>query len=301
MILAQEQWQRLQQEHQARVQPWIEPRLARRRLGQSHPIEDFLFDYYPYSPARLATWHPGHGIVLRGEVSQFRDRGDYLPVATVDDGVAVDTRRLSARSQRLDLVLRLLTATAGRPAMVNCFGLHEWAMVYRLDPHQVRHAGQPLRLSPAAIADAVEEVGLRCTHIDAFRFFTEQAKPRNAHLPTRATQPDLEQPGCLHAGMDLYKYAMWFQPYVGSTLVADCFAAARLARVLDMAASPYDLRAFGLEPIPVETAQGRREYVEQQRKLMQQVEPLRTRLVESLRTLRAGLPTSARSATTSTA
>lgn len=185
--------------------------------------------------------------------------------------------------------------------MVNCFGLHEWAMVYRLDPHQVRHAGQPLRLSPAAIADAVEEVGLRCTHIDAFRFFTEQAKPRNAHLPTRATQPDLEQPGCLHAGMDLYKYAMWFQPYVGSTLVADCFAAARLARVLDMAASPYDLRAFGLEPIPVETAQGRREYVEQQRKLMQQVEPLRTRLVESLRTLRAGLPTSARSATTSTA
>ena len=65
------------------------------------------------------------------------------------------------------------------------------------------------------------------------------------HEPTRATQPDLEQPGCLHAAMDLYKYAMWFQQFVGSDLVADCFEVARKARELDMRAAPYDLADLG--------------------------------------------------------
>jgi hypothetical protein len=44
---------------------------------------------------------------------------------------------------------------------------------------------------------------LRCSHFDAFRFFTPEAVPRNAGSPSRATQQDWEQPGCLHANMDL--------------------------------------------------------------------------------------------------
>ena len=99
--------------------------------------------------------------------------------------------------------------------------MHEWAMVYRLEPDQVRHSQQPLRLPIEDINNTVDDVGLRCTHLDAFRFFTDKAALRNNLLPTRANQPNLEQPGCLHANMDLFKYAMWFQPYVPGDLVLD--------------------------------------------------------------------------------
>lgn len=60
--------------------------------------------------------------------------------------------------------------------------------------------------------------------------------------------------------MDLYKYAMWFSPFIASELVADCFALARQARELDMRAAPYDLVELGYEPIHIETPEGRREY-----------------------------------------
>jgi hypothetical protein len=135
----------------------------------------------------------------------------------------------------------------------------------------------------------VESVGLRCTHIDAFRFFTPAAAPLNSLEPTRASQPDLEQPGCLHAAMDLYKLAGWFSPLVGSDLLMDCFENAARARRLDMQASPYDVSAFGLPAIRVETPEGRREYVAAQQDLMEATGPLRATLLGVLSDLRSEL------------
>ena len=162
-------------------------------------------------------------------------------------------------------------------------------MVYGQTQDEVRHSSSPLRLTPGEIVDVVDEVGLRCTHIDAYRFFTPAAVPLNAHEPTRATQHDWEQPGCLHANMDLYKYAMWFSPFVGSDLIADCFALAREARELDMRAAPYDLVDLGYEPIRVETPEGRRDYATRQRGIAEQARPLRDRLLARLRLLAPGV------------
>jgi hypothetical protein len=170
--------------------------------------------------------------------------------------------------------------------MTGCFGLHEWAMVYGLTQGEVRHEDLPLRVSPGTIAATVDEIGLRCTHIDAYRFFTPPAVPLNGLEPTRATQPDLEQPGCLHASMDLYKYAFWFSPFVSSELVTDCFELARTARQVDMAASPYDCGDLGLDPIRVESAEGRQHYAAAQKELMDQSAPLRARLEAVLVELR---------------
>jgi hypothetical protein len=155
-------------------------------------------------------------------------------------------------------------------------------MVYRLDADEVRHRGLPLRLGSAGTDAVVEQGPLRCTHIDAFRFFTPAAAPRNAFRPTRASQPELEQPGCLHAGMDLYKWAAVFDPFLPAELVADCFVHAREIRALDMQASPYDLAALGYPPVPVETAEGRAEYVRRQRDFAESGALLRTRLVQAL-------------------
>jgi hypothetical protein len=82
--------------------------------------------------------------------------------------------------------------------------------------------------------------------------------------------------------LDLYKYAIWFSPYTSSDLIADCFDLARTARTLDMKASPYDLACYDLQPIALETAEGRREYIAQQTRIMQSAEPLRQQLLAAL-------------------
>jgi hypothetical protein len=155
-------------------------------------------------------------------------------------------------------------------------------MVYGLEQGEVRHESWPLRLAPQAIRDVVDEQGLHCTHYDAFRFFTPGAVPLNEWAPTRATQLDLDQPGCLHATMDLYKWTSKYAALLGSDLVADTFALAREARALDMEAAPYDLHTLGYEPIRVETPDGRAEYVRRQRALIEQAAPLRTRVATAL-------------------
>lgn len=280
--LDEDVWRARQDAHRDRVEPWIAPRRERRRLGTSHPVDDFLFDYYPYSLAKLSTWHPGHGVLLRGAAEAFLAHPAYIRVA---DGITTDISHLATSMPRLRMVQRLLSQTASRPAQLGCFGLHEWAMVHGLDAGAVRHASSPLRLSPAQIEQVVDEIGLRCTHIDAYRFFTASARPMNAHVPTRADQPDWDQPGCLHANMDLYKYAMWFTPHVSSDLISDCFELARSAREIDMRAAPYDLADLGYTPIAIETADGRREYVDEQRRVSEAAEPLRARLLATLRIL----------------
>lgn len=279
-------WRGHQQAHRARVAPWITPRLDRRKRGERQAADDFLFEYYPFSPNKLLTWHPGFGVTLDGPAEEFLGYDAYV---RSDDGVTVDIERLAPRRSRLDIAIAVLEGTQRHEPNLGCFALHEWAMVYGLEQHEIRHNTLPLRLPPAQIRHTVDDLGLRCTHIDAYRFFTEPALPLNAHRPTRATQPALDQPGCMHANMDLYKYAMWFSPFVSSDLIADAFEMARDARALDMRASPYDSSVLGLEPIPVETSEGRREYATQQRELMHQATPLRARLVATLRGLRDSL------------
>ena len=156
-------------------------------------------------------------------------------------------------------------------------------MVYRQDPEDIRHATWPLRLDARGVAEVVEASPLKCTHFDAFRFYTPAARPLNIVQPTRATQAEFEQPGCLHAAMDLYKWSFRTYPAIGADLTADCFELAREVRVIDMRASPYDLRALGYPPIPIETADGRVEYVEYQREYADRASLLRERLSHDLR------------------
>src|SRR5699024_2953948 len=114
----------------------------------------------------------------------------------------------------------LLARTLQRPGRYTCFGLHEWAMVYRT--RQVRHQQVPLRLGAEGTDEVVRAHPLRCTHFDAFRFFTEDAVPRNERHLDRASQLELEQPGCLHANMDTYRVAMKLGPAVPGELLLDC-------------------------------------------------------------------------------
>jgi len=138
----------------------------------------------------------------------------------------------------------------------------------------------PLRLGRAGTDEVVESHRIACSHFDAFRFFSTEARPLNTMQPGRDDRPSFEQPACLHAGMDLYKHAYRLSPLVPSELVADCFELAHEIRTLDMRASPYDLADLGYPPVPIETAEGKQEYVEAQRRFAERAAPLRHRLIE---------------------
>lgn len=282
-VLDEGQWRARIDAHQTRLGTWVQRHLDRRRAGIREPVEDFLFDYYRLRPAQVLRWHPGYGVHLRGNVEYWRDVRGYR---VEDDAAVADLARVDV--DLLDSVITLIRRTAGRPAALGCFGRHEWAMLYRTA--EVRHADWPLRVDADVIADVVEATALRCTHVDAFRFFTPAARPLNVVQPTRATQADLEQPGCLHATMDLYKWAYRTYPIVGADLMADCLDIARAARVVDMRASPYDLRALGLTPIRIETAAGRSEYIGHQQEIAERGQDVRRRLLDVLTAARADLP-----------
>jgi hypothetical protein len=285
-VLDEASWTARRDAHEARVDAWVQPHLARRRDGVAHPVEDFLFTYYSQRPAALRRWHPGFGAALAGpEAEAYAGLKGYarLPVAAPVETPAVTVTPEHVRAQRplLEALHRLLSATAARPAQLGCFGMHEWAMVYRLGQDDVRHAAWPLRLGSGGTDHVVESHRIACSHFDAFRFFTDDARPRNLLQPGRDDRAEFEQPGCLHAGMDLYKHAFRLTPMVASELVADCFELAHDIRVLDMRASPYDLSALGYSPVRVETAEGKQEYAAAQRGFAERGAPLRQRIVEA--------------------
>jgi hypothetical protein len=294
-VLARDEWLSRAAAHAERVDVWVQPHLERRRRGLAHPVHDFLFDYYSQRPAALRRWHPGFGVVLLdapeyADLKGYgrtvpRDKHHAAPETGADHvGVTVSDAFLRAQRPLVESIRRLLVATQGRPATLGCFGLHEWAMVYRTE--DVRHPW-PLRLGPDGTDTVVESHRIACSHFDAFRFFTEPARPLNVLQPGRDDRPELEQPGCLHAGMDLYKHAFRLTPLVPSELVADCFALAWDIRDLDMRASPYDLADLGYEPVRIETAEGKAAYVAEQRAFAERAAPLRRRLVEECGRVRA--------------
>lgn len=282
-VLTEREWTARRLAHEQRVDGWLADHLARRRRGGKHPVLDFLFTYYSFRPAQLRRWHPGAGVVIEGADDGWGD--DYVPDG---GGVRLDVPAVVARrGDSIAWIHGLLQATAARPPRLGCFGMHEWAMVYRQSQSETRHNALPLRLGAAGTAAVVEELPIRCSHFDAYRFFTPAARPLNQLRPARDTQVEQEQSGCLHANMDLYKWAYKLSPLVPSELAADCFALALRIRTLDMRASPYDLTGLGLDPVAIETPEGRIEYTRAQREFSELSAPLRARLIDCVERLTA--------------
>ena len=277
-VLTGAAWREREAAHEERARALTAPHRERAARHEKHPVEDFLFTYYSYKPAVLHRWHPGEGVELADAADEERAAWRWYRPGSAPGDLAVDGERFRAeRGALVANVARILRATAGRTPGFGCFGLHEWAMVYRQREH--RHP-VPLRLGQDATDAVVEAHDLRCTHFDAFRFFTPAAVPRNRENLTRESQPELEQPGCLHAGMDLYKWAVKLGPLVPGEVLLDAFELARDIRVLDMRASPYDLADWGYDAVAIETAEGKAAYVREQRGFAERGRIVRARLIE---------------------
>ena len=281
IFLPAPEWHARASQEAARVSPFLEAHLARRRRGEKHPVWDFLFEYYPFKASLPVRFSPGVGFELEG-AGEFLGRTGWsaTPRGAMPDAAKI----VPARWEEARRSLELLEATHNRAARHDCFGWHEWAMVYRTD--ETRHA-LPLRLSGRAIGELLEAQTLRCSHFDAVRFWTPDALSLQSSRPAAHDRADWEQPGCVHANMDLYKFAARFAPWIASALVVEAFLLARDARELDMCASPYDLAPFGFSPILLETPEGRREYATKQRAIAERATPIRAQLIAAYRGLLA--------------
>jgi hypothetical protein len=275
------QWKARRAANLARVQPLADAFVQRRSLGEKHPVYDFLFTYYTFSAAKLKQWLPPLGVGIEVSAADLVEMPWLLTVPVIhEDGfLRLDDRAIPPQRRGLARwVATLCGNIQNRAPRFGCYGLHEWAMVYKQSREQVRHQGNELRLSPAELAAFVESQPIGCSHYDAFRFFTPEARPFNVLQPVLETRLEMEQGACLHANMDLYKWAGKLWPWIGSDLIGECFAHACEGRDLDMRASPYDLRHLGFEPLCIETARGRDLYEAGQRSLAEKAAGLRERL-----------------------
>ena len=294
VLLTADAWRDRERAHEERADALTAGHRARTRLREKHPIEDFLWTYYSVKPGELRRWHPGAGVQLDGAAA---GRSAWRHYRAAGSAAAVDLPAFFARrGGTVDYVEQLLAATLAHTPKFGCFGLHEWAMVYRLTPEQLRHSALPLRIGHAATDAVVETHTIGCSHFDAYRFFTPDAVPLNTLRPSRETQPALEQSGCLHAGMDVYKWASKLGPIVPGELLLDTFVLARDIREVDMRASPYDVTGYTgadgapLTPIPIETSAGKRTYARLQRGFAERGNALRERVLDAIARARALSP-----------
>lgn len=275
--LSHSDWSEQKLRHRTDISELIDDYLERRQHQQKDPVMDFLFEYYAFRPSHLKRWSPGFGVLLEGDSkSDFPNLNELTISGT---GAYLNPEQFpDKRKSSLRWILTMLEKSRDKKPSFGCFGMHEWAMVYKRD--KVRHQQLSLRMSKEELAEFVESRPLVCTHFDAFRFFSDPAKPLNRHRLSRKTFADNEQAGCLHTNMDLYKWAFKGFPWIPSNIIREAFKLAVEARYIDMKASPYDLSKQGLDPIKIETETGRREYMEKQQDIYQKSIPIRERLIQ---------------------
>lgn len=279
--LSIEAWTSRIEKHLSLVGPVADAFLKRRDLRLKHPVHDFLFTYYSFSPQKLKQWVPSLKetlIIKESMQEQYPWFNDYW-FKVERDRLSLNKERFHKKVQDLaSYIVELCSNISNRAPRYGCYGLHEWAMVYKLPPELIRHSGYRLRLSPSELSSFVESQSICCSHYDAYRFFTQEARPLNMLKPGLENKLQMEQGGCVHANMDLYKWSSKLWPWIGSDFIGEAFMLALQGRELDMRASPYDLNAEGYEPICIETEEGRREYQKEQQLYAEKSALLRDKL-----------------------
>eukprot|EP00816_Leptocylindrus_hargravesii_P007991 CAMPEP_0196821484 /NCGR_PEP_ID=MMETSP1362-20130617/79375_1 /TAXON_ID=163516 /ORGANISM="Leptocylindrus danicus, Strain CCMP1856" /LENGTH=381 /DNA_ID=CAMNT_0042200679 /DNA_START=6 /DNA_END=1151 /DNA_ORIENTATION=+ len=289
-----------------------------RPIDRSNPVYNFLEEYYGVKGAkgvrRLARWSAPLPRTKRNCEDTTRTTGVLLLGANEDDicggmlhmrgaelmtsdskgGVKYAPRKFYTNKPKDEAALasafvwyrNILATTLQNEPVTHCHGLHEWAMLYRPNgapkpPSGKYQAHLALRVDQDTINAAVERRGVSCTHVDALRFFADAALPLNVEQLEREDQVRVEQPGCVHANMDLLKIATRLSPWIDASLIGDALEVALDARRLDIAASPYDVSAHGLEPVCIETKDGRKEYRRIQADIMRKADPVRRNILDA--------------------
>ena len=114
-ILTETEWRAHNNNHITRARRYTDDHLARRKAGTTHPIFDFLFEYYPIRISHLHRWHPGIGIGLADPQrtsphSAWRYYHHHNGVTTTDVSAF-----LTAHKPAITQIRTILTNTTANP------------------------------------------------------------------------------------------------------------------------------------------------------------------------------------------
>eukprot|EP01041_Mallomonas_annulata_P005090 gene5090-10186_t len=290
------------------------PEKQRHHLIATHPIYNFMHRYYRFSANDLKKYSPGLGVTFETPIStDTSDSNLFHPRFLQHDPISETSTYIPFNISHTGIhgwptLLRsydILTSTLKNKANYRCFGFHEWAMLYSGNSNKNNNENKEiiikkhqenlnLRISQEIINNVVESNQLYCTHFDAWRFFHKDAQILNHYNPIeRNTQSLYEQPACIHANMDLFKYAYQAYPLISSRLLLKTLKLAIKARIIDMRASPYDVSQYTeCNPhIEVEVEAGRKVYIHEQEKLASQGYDIRRELIEEYELIFNGVQT----------
>ena len=236
-----------------RLAPYVEPHLARRRAGETHPVHDFLFTYYSFSPAKLLDWQPG-----------WPESGSAELLA----------KRRALVASTLELLRATAARTPRRSAASGCTS-GRWCTGADETRHPV-----PLRLGAAGTDEVVESHRIACSHFDAFRFFTPSARAAQ-HAPARPRRPVGVRAAGLPARHHGPLQARLPALAAGRLRPRGRLLRARLGRARPSTCAPRRTTSptSALEPIRIETPEGKQEYAARQRAFAERAAPLRERLI----------------------
>ncbi len=228
----------------------------------------------PHPPGAAARLAPGAGVSL-ANAAERQGWQHYTP-----DGSRVDpttirpaTSRPSAACSRPPPPDRPTSAASGCTS-------GRWSTA----PTRRVHPARPLRLGATGTDVVVEHHRVRCTHYDAYRFFTADRRARSTRRPDPGARPGRaasSRAACTRRWTSTSGRRSW----VRSCPASCCWTRSRspaTSASLDMRASPYDLAAHGYTPVRIETAAGKAEYAEAQRGFAARGATLRRRLLETL-------------------
>ncbi|MBM7825201.1 hypothetical protein JOD55_001028 [Arcanobacterium pluranimalium] len=292
-ILSPDEWIPRWLHHDEQSRARTADHIARRKRGEKNPLEDFLWNYYPLRPGRFHTWYPGidddGAVALQRPASSLSDARAYWSKIVQsrwfchsDDETYcyLDLEAFTQhRAHGISFLRTLLRKVQDTQPVFGCLGWHEWAMAYKIDT--LRHP-LPLRLGTETTNTLVEQAHIRCTHFDAYQFFSPAAVELNTVKPTYDSVLEFEQPGCIHVSMDLLRACIQLGPLIPGELLIESYDLALRARTIDMAASPYDCSTLGLAPIQIETAAGKAQYIQAQQELTELARPLRAKILAIL-------------------
>ena len=262
--------------HGARVTPWVGPHLERRRSGVAHPVEDFLFTYYSFSPGALRRWHPGFGAswpspgdppARRGTATSGRWSGRRRRITScssqaagsLDEPTALTARGHRARARRTSAAS---ACTSGRWST----GCHPTrcgtprGRCGSASRHRRGGRGAPdraARTSTRSASSPTRPGPLNVLHPGARR----PAGVRAAGLPARRHGPLQARLQAQSRGAAL---TWWPTASSWPATSGSSTCARRRTTVTDL----------GYEPVRIETAEGKPEYAAAQRRFAERGAPL---------------------------
>ena len=234
----------------------------------------------------LRRWHPGAGVELEGAAEEPARAWRWYAPGPTPGSVVVDAAALECeKGDSLGMIERILHQTAQRPGASAASACTNGPWCTGRSKHR---NPVPLRLGQDATDAVVEGNELRCTHFDAFRFFTPEAVPRNRDRPLREAQPAMEQPGRLHAGMDVYKWAVKLGPSCPARCCSTRSSSPATSAFSTCRPPPTTWRR-GRRPGAHRDAEGKAEYVRRQRAFAERSNALRGGILGAWRPERRSL------------